>query len=136
MINKALQKGCEQAGRLLQGSASNLPFDDQTFDTVVVTLVLCSVGEWESAIREIRRVLRPDGQLLLMEHVRSQNPLIASLQHVLTPLWKIPSRGCHLDRPTDRTLEKYFRWVSRESFVLSQTPFVWGILLPKSGLPK
>ena len=130
MLDKALQRGCGQAGRVLRGSASDLPFADQTFDTVVVTLVLCSVDEWENAIREIRRVLRPDGQLLLMEHVRSHDRLIASLQRLLTPVWKIPARGCHLDRPTDRTLEKYFRWVSRESFILSQTPFVWGILLP------
>lgn len=134
MLEKALQRGVGQAGSVLQGSASNLPFADQTFDTVVVTLVLCSVDEWESAIREIRRVLRPDGQLLLMEHVRSQDRLIASLQRFLTPFWKIPARGCHLDRTTDRTLEKYFRWVSRESFVLSKTPFVWGILLPGTGL--
>ncbi|MHB1926332.1 MAG: class I SAM-dependent methyltransferase [Leptospirillum sp.] len=131
MLGKALQKGCEQSGRLVQGSASNLPFADQTFDTVVVTLVLCSVGDWESAIREIRRVLRSDGHLLLMEHVRSPNHLMATLQRVLTQVWKIPARGCHLDRPTDRALEECFRWVSRDRFVLSRTPFVWGILLPK-----
>lgn len=136
MLQKTFQKGGVQAGRLLQGSASDLPFADRTFDTVVVTLVLCSIEKWEKSIQEIRRVLRPDGRLLLMEHVLSQRPPMASLQRILTPLWKIPARGCHLDRPTDQTLEEYFRWVSRDRFVLSHTPFVWGILIPQSNLTR
>lgn len=133
MLEKTREKNGFHLGSPVQGSAATLPFPDCSFDRVVVTLVLCSVDGWREAISEIHRVLKPDGRLILLEHVRSDSPWMASLQALLTPLWKIPARGCHLDRPTDREIEKTFRWITRDRFFLSKTPFVCGILSPKNG---
>lgn len=80
--------------------AEDLPFPDATFDTVVITLTLCTIPDPGAALEEARRVLRPGGRLVFLEHVRSPRPLIAGIQSALTPLWRRMSRGCHLDRDT------------------------------------
>lgn len=131
MMKVALGKGICPQGTLVLGSGSELPFGTGSFDTVVVTLVLCSVKDWEQAIREIYRVLRPDGELILLEHVQSQHPVVFFFQRVLTPFWKIPARGCHLDRPTDRFLGTCFKWKEQDRIVLSGIPFVFGRLSPR-----
>ncbi len=92
--------------------AHRLPFADESFDFVVVTLALCTVASPHTALREIRRVLRPSGELRLFEHVRHQRPPVAALQDVLTPLWRGVSGGCHLNRATlDIALECGFELV-------------------------
>jgi ubiquinone/menaquinone biosynthesis C-methylase UbiE len=80
--------------------AQRLPFEDATFDTVVVALSLCTIPDAPSALREARRVLRDDGQLLFVEHVRSLRPFVARVQDAATPLWKRVAGGCHLNRDT------------------------------------
>ena len=85
---------------LVPAAAEQLPFDDDAFDTVVVCLVLCTVDEPRRALQEARRVLAPDGQLLMLEHVRSERPAITWMQHALTPVWRNIAGGCHLDRRT------------------------------------
>jgi len=80
--------------------AQELPFASDTFDAVVVTLALCTVPSPDRALREIRRVLRPNGELRLLEHVRVSNPPVAALQDMLTPVWRAVSGGCHLNRDT------------------------------------
>ncbi len=90
--------------RLLRGAAESLPFADASFDAVVVSLVLCSVQDPNRAAREIRRVLRPHGELRIYEHVRSRNPRHARWQDLLAPLWGFFSGGCHPNRDTGRTL--------------------------------
>ena len=77
-----------------------LPFGGAAFDTVVVSLALCSVPEPEQALSEVRRVLRPDGELRLLEHIRVERPSVALLQDRLTPAWRSISGGCRLNRPT------------------------------------
>lgn len=74
-----------------------LPFPDGAFDTVVVTLALCTVPDPTGAVREMARVCRPAGHLLLLEHVLSRSPLLAWLQRRLTP-GQVRRLGCHLDR--------------------------------------
>lgn len=78
--------------------AADLPFADDRFDAVVSTLVLCSVPAQQAALAEIRRVLKPGGTLRLLEHVRSDRPAIAALQHLLSPVWSQIADGCRLDR--------------------------------------
>ncbi len=84
---------------LVQASAERLPLASERFDTVVVTWALCTIPDPAAALDEARRVLRPRGRLLFVEHTRSTQPALARLQHALTPLWMRICGGCHLDRP-------------------------------------
>jgi ubiquinone/menaquinone biosynthesis C-methylase UbiE len=86
---------------LREGSAMEIPFADQSFDTVVMTWTLCSIAEPERALREVRRVLKPAGALLFVEHGLSPDPRVARWQACLTPLWRPLTGGCHLDRKID-----------------------------------
>jgi ubiquinone/menaquinone biosynthesis C-methylase UbiE len=81
-----------------------LPFADNAFDTVVGTLVFCSIGDPPGALAEIRRVLRPGGQLLLMEHVRGATPVARRLTDWLHPLWLALQGECHLNREAAQTV--------------------------------
>lgn len=85
--------------------AERLPFEDASFDTVVVLAVLCTVAEPEQALREIRRVLRPGGRLLFLEHVRSSDAKRARWQDRLERPWGFVAGGCHPNRPTLQTIE-------------------------------
>jgi ubiquinone/menaquinone biosynthesis C-methylase UbiE len=85
---------------LVQARAEALPFRDAVFDTVVSSLVFCSVGEPRAGLREVRRVLRPDGRLRMLEHVRAAG-LTGRLQDVLQPVWTRVSGGCHPNRDTE-----------------------------------
>jgi ubiquinone/menaquinone biosynthesis C-methylase UbiE len=86
---------------LLRASAEHLPFADAVFDTVVMTWTLCSIPHPIAALMEMRRVLKPGGQLLFVEHGLSPEIRIARWQHWLTPYWKRIGGGCRLDRKTD-----------------------------------
>lgn len=86
---------------LLCQSAEDLPFDDRSFDTAVVTWTLCSIPHPERALAEIKRVLRSDGRLLFIEHGLSTDPKVQVWQHRLTPMWKCIGGGCHLNRKID-----------------------------------
>ena len=85
---------------ILDAPAERLPLADASVDTVVSTLVLCTVDDPESALREIARVLRPDGQLLFIEHVRAISQLLAALQDKLLRPWRAFAGGCMCNRPT------------------------------------
>jgi ubiquinone/menaquinone biosynthesis C-methylase UbiE len=95
---RATQVSC--AVQCCQASAEALPFREGSFDWVVGTLVFCTIPNPAQAFREGLRVLRPDGHLTLLEHVRSPHPLVARLQDHLTPPWKRLCGGCHLNRET------------------------------------
>lgn len=91
--------GC--AADVMEVGAENLPFDDDSYDTVVVTLVLCTVPDQAAALTEISRVLKPDGQLLFLEHVRATNdPSLAKWQDRLETPWRFLGDGCHCNRDT------------------------------------
>jgi ubiquinone/menaquinone biosynthesis C-methylase UbiE len=85
----------------LQGSASAIPLADNTMDTVVMTWTLCSIPDPLAALREMRRVLKPHGKLLFVEHGLSPESGIERWQHRLTPIWCRVASGCHLDRKMD-----------------------------------
>jgi len=90
--------GC--AAELVEAPAEHLPFDDDSFDTVIVTLVLCTVPDQPAALREISRVLAPGGQFLFLEHVRSNHPGLAKWQDRLETPWRFLGDGCHCNRDT------------------------------------
>jgi ubiquinone/menaquinone biosynthesis C-methylase UbiE len=85
--------------RLIEGSAESIPLGDCSVDTVVLTWTLCSISDATTAVQEMRRVLRPSGQLLFVEHGLSPDEDVRRWQRRLTPWWKRVAGGCHLDRP-------------------------------------
>ncbi len=90
----------EFRARVLDASAERLPFADETVDTIVSTLVLCTVDAPDLALREIGRVLRPRGRLLFLEHVRAESARLAGWQDRLHGPWRRFAEGCHCNRPT------------------------------------
>ena len=98
-LARRLQRHARVA-EIVDAPAERLPLPDASVDTVVSTLVLCTVDQPERALREIARVLRPDGQLLFIEHVRAGSRILAACQdHLLEP-WRRFAGGCRCNRPT------------------------------------
>lgn len=91
---------------LAVAAAEQLPFLDDSFDCVVSSLVFCSVSDPDRGLAEIRRVLRPDGRLLMLEHVQARNRVGARLLNVLQPGWTLVAGGCHPNRHTERAVER------------------------------
>jgi SAM-dependent methyltransferase len=91
--------------RAVQAFAEQLPFEDDSFDTVVSTLVLCSVRDQDKALAEIRRVLKPGGRFLFIEHVRADDPQSARWQDRLDRPWSVVAMGCHANRATFGRIE-------------------------------
>lgn len=87
---------------LTQAPAESLPFADETFDSAVATLVFCSVTDPMRGFSEIRRVLKPGGILLLIEHVRAKGTFAQQLQNMITPVTKRVAGNCHWNRDTER----------------------------------
>ena len=111
---------------LIAGHAEALPLDAARFDTVVFAYTLCSVADPDRAIAEARRVLRPDGQLIFLEHGLAPDAATARWQRRLTPGWRVVAGNCHLDRDIARLLGATFaitdvdaRRASRLSFATS-----------------
>lgn len=104
MLRRARHRAAELCRdvELVKAPAEALPFDDDSFDTVVSLAVLCTVDNQARALSEIRRVLRPGGRLVFLEHVRSADPKLASWQDRLERPWGWFAGGCH---PNRRTLE-------------------------------
>src|SRR6266550_5379908 len=102
MLRRARRRAAE-TGRdvtFVEAPAEQLPFEDDSFDTVVSMLVLCTVENQRRALQEVRRVLRPSGQFLFSEHVRSDDPGLARWQDRLEPIWGVVANGCHPNRNT------------------------------------
>ncbi len=98
---------------VIEAPAEDLPFDDGSFDTVVSTLVFCTVEDPQRALAEARRVLVEGGQLLFVEHVRSESRRLAWWQDRLERPWGFFTGGCHPNRPTEQTLAGAGFWIER-----------------------
>jgi len=96
--------GVHPPKHLVEAPAEALPFDDDTFDTAVATLVLCTIPYPEAAIGELARVLKPGGRLLFIEHVRADDPDRARWQDRLEKPWRFMADGCHCNRDTEANL--------------------------------
>ncbi|MEO3794193.1 class I SAM-dependent methyltransferase [Nonomuraea sp. B10E15] len=92
--------------RVVAGHAGALPVEDGGFDAAVVSLVLCSVPDEAAALAEVRRVLRPGGELRFYEHVRSRGTVLGLLQDLVTPLWRVVAGGCRPNRDTARAIRE------------------------------
>ncbi|HEU5333846.1 MAG TPA: class I SAM-dependent methyltransferase [Actinocrinis sp.] len=102
-LAKRLNRSGRRA-RLIDAPAERLPFADGSVDTVVSTLVLCTVDAPDLALREIARVLRPGGQLLFIEHVRAGSPTLARWQDRFAGPWRRFARGCRCNRATQQLI--------------------------------
>jgi len=92
---------------LVSGRAESLPFEDDRFDVVVASLVLCSVDDLDVALAEIARVLAPDGEIRFFEHVRSDD-LRGRVESAVAPCWRPIAGGCRIDRRTDDLIRSRF----------------------------
>jgi ubiquinone/menaquinone biosynthesis C-methylase UbiE len=105
---KRLRAQVEESGRagveVVEAGAEALPFGDGEFDTVIATLVFCTIPDSGAALAEVGRVLRPGGRMLFMEHVRADSPRRAGWQDRLNPVQNLLFGGCNLNRATADTL--------------------------------
>lgn len=91
---------------LTDASAEKLPFNDNSFDVVIGTLVLCTINNPTQALEEVKRVAKPGAPILFFEHVRAEKPWIANVQDKGAPIWKKLCAGCHLNRNTLQIIKK------------------------------
>lgn len=116
--------------RLVRGEGERLPFADATFDTAVVALVLCTVEDPEATVAELRRVLRPGGRLLLMEHVRAADETLAQWQDRVQQPWSWLNGGCRPNRATLEVIEAAgFRIERLERYGFDVLPHVQAVAL-------
>ena len=108
---------------LTQTPVEVLPFSDETFDCAIATLVLCSVSDPAGGLREIWRILKPGGKLLLLEHVRSQGTIAGLIQDILVPVTTRIAGNCHWNRNTEQT-------VAEAGFELEYRRDLGGVLVP------
>lgn len=108
MVAKLHEK-VQQSGiraQLTVAGAEELPFEDDSFDTVAAAMILCTVRDPDVVLAEIERVLKPDGQYLFLEHVRNPDPKVARRQDLIQPAWFLFGNECHCNRPTLETIGK------------------------------
>lgn len=91
--------------RWLDLPGEEIPLDDESVDTVVLTYTLCSIADWERALDQMRRVLKPGGQLLFAEHGESPDASVRRWQHRVDPIWTRIAGGCHITRRIPDLLE-------------------------------
>ena len=104
LLQRARRRGPDVP--LVVGRAEALPYRNGSFDTVVSSLVFCTVSEPLVGLREVARVLAPGGRLRMLEHVRSANRLLGTVQDWIQPLWTPVAGGCHPNRDTEETVRQ------------------------------
>jgi ubiquinone/menaquinone biosynthesis C-methylase UbiE len=142
LLRERLDREGTAAGQpsVIEAPAEELPFDDGTFDTVVATLVLCTVEDPGRALAEVRRVLVEGGRFLYLEHVRSARPGLARWQDWLERPWGKFAGGCHPNRATDELLAGAGFWIdSLERDKLPKAPplvrpVIRGVAIRPSGV--
>jgi ubiquinone/menaquinone biosynthesis C-methylase UbiE len=113
-----------------------IPLDDHSVDTVVLTYTLCTIDDWERALDQIRRVLEPGGRLLFSEHGEAPDAAVRNWQHRIDPVWTRFAGGCHIIRPIPRMIESAgFEFVDLESAYLPgpkiSSYHSWGAARPR-----
>lgn len=108
-------------------ASRRLPFEDSSFDTVVTTLTLCSIADARAALVEMRRVLKPEGQYLFLEHGLSDDAKTRRRQNLYNPFQRVVACGCNVNRPIDLMIEEAgFRLAELDRFVMADTPRILG----------
>lgn len=116
--------------KLAVGNAHHLEFADNSFDTVIMCLVLCTIPDPVQALKEAYRVLKPTGQLLFLEHVRAPTVWLARCQNAINPAWKHLACGCQLNRDTETSIQQAgFNFESIERFQHPKLVSVGGCII-------
>lgn len=114
---------------LSRTSAERLPYEDRSFDCVVSTWTLCTILDAGQALREVRRVLKPNGQLLFLEHGRSDDARIAAWQDRLNPIQNVIGCGCNLNRRIDQFISEAGLCILKlDRFAMEGVPRIGGEL--------
>lgn len=120
----------------LEAGAEAVPLADKSVDTAVITFVLCTIPDWHGALSEVRRVLKPGGQVLFLEHGLAPDEKIAKWQRRIEPVWKPLAGGCHLTRDISKLFgEAGFALDRAETMYLPSTPKVAGFVSWGSAKP-
>lgn len=104
-----------------------IPLADNSVDTVLLTFTLCTIPDAKAALAQMKRVLKPDGELLFLEHGQSSDARVHTWQNRITPTWKRFAGGCHLNRPIDRLIrEAGFDMTELNTFYVPGAPKIAG----------
>ncbi len=100
-----------------------IPLEDNSADTVLLTYTLCTISDWHTALQQIHRVIKPSGNLLFCEHGAAPDKSVLKWQNRINPIWKIICGGCHLNRPIPKYIEKGgFSIKNMEAQYMPKTP--------------
>ncbi len=117
-------------------SAERLPFDDNAFDCAVSTFTLCTIPDVSAALREVRRVLKPGGTFLFLEHGLSDTPSVVKWQYRLNPVQRVIGRGCNLNRKIDSLItDAGLELADLDRFIVPGVPRILSTLYRGTALP-
>lgn len=120
----------------LETGAEAIPLEDNSIDTAVITFVLCTIPDWQSALNEVRRVMKPGGRVLFSEHGLAPDEKVAKWQRRVEPLWKPLAGGCHLTRDIGQLFQQAgFAFDKTETMYLPSTPKIAGFVSWGSAKP-
>lgn len=106
-----------------------IPLADNSVDTILLTFTLCTIPDWETALQQMKRVLKPGGELLFLEHGESPDEGTRKWQHRITPGWKKLAGGCHLNRHiADLLAHAGFRILELENLYVPKAPRIAGYI--------
>jgi ubiquinone/menaquinone biosynthesis C-methylase UbiE len=122
--------------RWLDLPGEEIPLDDRSVDTVVLTYTLCTIPDWERALGQMRRVLKQDGRLLFSEHGEAPDETVRTWQHRIDPVWTRLAGGCHITRPIPQMIESAgFEFIEVDSAYLPGPRITsyhsWGAARPR-----
>lgn len=125
-MRKKAQKNIEKSPidvKWLDLPGEKIPLPDNSVDTVLLTYTLCTIPDWQQALNQMRRVLKPDGKLLFCEHGKAPDKQILGWQNRVNPYWKKIAGGCNLNRPISKCIEESnFEITALEAFYAPKTP--------------
>lgn len=123
----ASHMGIGEKTEFIEAGAEAVPLEDSSVDTAVITFVLCTIPDWQAALAEVRRVLKPGGRVLFSEHGLAPDQDIARWQRRIEPVWKRLAGGCHLTRDTGAMLTSSgFTLEFSQTMYLPSTPKIAG----------
>ncbi|WP_240330754.1 class I SAM-dependent methyltransferase [Sphingorhabdus sp. Alg239-R122] len=129
LINRARQTATRSQTPfdIVGGVAEDMPFEEDSFDTVLITFTLCTVTNQAQSLREVRRVLKPGGKLLYLEHGRAPDDAVHIWQQRVEPMWKRMAGGCHLTRGISSAIENAgFSTTATTGEYMPKTPRILG----------